>query len=189
MSLLKRITAILFLGMLLFNLFGYRLLVSYLEDQNNSRLEAKLDISEYNESELISFKVSAAHLSYYTNSRPFERVDGQVEINGISYKYVKRRLYNDSIEMLCIPNVVSMQFEYAKDIFFKITNDLQNTTQNKKSGPHSESKSFDVAGYYTINNFPLAEDLFFSSLKSMDNYYFHSTFPYISQPDHPPQIS
>jgi hypothetical protein len=186
---LKRIGSILLLGILLFNWFGYRLLVSYMEDKNNSRLEAKLDNNEYVESDLISFKVSATHLSYYTNSRSFERVDGQVEISGISYKYVKRRLYNDSIELLCIPNVVTMQLRNAKDVFFKITNDLQNATQNRKSGSHSESKSFAFDCYFTLNNIPLCRDLFFSNLTRMDNYYLHSSSPYISQPDHPPRIS
>ena len=188
-SVLKQTAAILLLGILLFNWVGYRLFVSYVESQNNSRLEAQFDKNDYNESELISFKVPATHLSYYTNSKSFERVDGQIEVNGISYKYVKRRLYNDSLELLCIPNIASMQLQNAKSNFFKITNDFQNAAQNnKKTSSHSVQKNFSVS-FCPIHQISLSSDLFFSSLKRLNNYYFHFPSPFISQPDQPPKIS
>lgn len=188
MKFLKRTAAILLLGILLFNWVGYRVFVSYIEDWENSRLEAQLDDNEYNESKLISLKVPATYLSYYTNSKSFERVDGQIEINGISYKYVKRRLYNDSLELLCIPNIASMQLQNAKSNFFKITNDLQNTSQNKKSNSHSVQKNFSVT-FCPIQHISISSDLFFSSLKRAYNYSFNFPSPFISQPDQPPKIS
>ena len=185
---MKRIAAILFLGMLLFNWVGYRFFVSYMDNRNNARLEAQFDNNEYNESELISFKVPATHLSYYNNSSSFERMDGQIEINGIAYKYVKRRLYNDSVELLCIPNTASMHLQNARDEFFKITNDLQNTGQSKKSSSHSESKFFSV-DCYILDHTSLISDLFFSGLKQTSNQHFHLPSPCISDPGQPPQIS
>jgi hypothetical protein len=185
---LKRTAAILLLAILLFNWVGYRLFVSYVENQNDSRLEAQLDKDEYNESELISLKVPATYLSYYNNSKSFERVDGQIEINGISYKYVKRRLYNDSVELLCIPNIASMRLQNAKDNFFKITNDLQNAAQNKKASSHSVQKNFSVS-FCPIQNISLKSELFFSSLKRINTDNFHFPSPFISQPDQPPKIS
>jgi hypothetical protein len=185
---LKRIASILLLGILLFNWVGFRLLVSFMEKHHDAGIEARLDCNDYNESELITLKVPVTHLSYYNNSSLFERVDGQIEINGIAYKYVKRRLYNDSIELVCIPNPVSIQLKNAKDDFFKIANDLQNTSQNKKGSSHSRSKIFSV-DCYILNNISLLGDLFFSGSKQMINQHFHLLSPAISYPGQPPQTA
>jgi hypothetical protein len=174
--------------MLLFNWFGYRLFVSYLDNRINTRLEAQLDNSEYNESELICLKVPATHLAYYNNSTTFERVDGQIEINGIAYKYVKRRLYNDSVELLCIPDMAFMHLQSARDDFFKITNDLQNTEQSRKSGTHAESKFFAVDCYIT-GNISSINDLFFPGLRAINNEHSHLPSPYLSDPGQPPQMA
>jgi hypothetical protein len=149
---LKRTASILLLGILCFNWFGYQLLNAYLEDRANNSLEAQLDDHQYEESQLLLIKVPAVHLAYYTSSSQFERVDGQVEIEGVQYKFVKRRLYNDSLELLCIPNHAAMRLQTAKDEFFKLVNDLQQTGQNKKSDSHpGASKNFST-DYYTVND-------------------------------------
>ena len=184
---MKRFASILLLGILLFNWVGFRLLVSFMEKHHNDRVEAQLDHNEYNESELITLKVPVTHLSYYNNSSLFERVDGQIEIKGIAYKYVKRRLYNDSIELLCIQNPVSMQLKNAKDDFFKIANDLQNTAQNKKNTSNSVSKSLSI-DCYILNNISLFSDLFFSGSKKISDQYYYFPSPFISDPGQPPQI-
>jgi hypothetical protein len=144
---MKRIATLLLLVILLFNWFGYRLLISLMEEKANTQLEAQLDGNTYDESQLISVKIPVRYISYYNNSTTFERVDGQIEIDGIQYKYVKRRLYNDSLEMLCIPNHAAMKWNAAKNEFFRFSNDLQ---QEKKPGSHpGPVKSF-LTDVYTI---------------------------------------
>ena len=122
---MKRIAAILLMGILFFNWYGYKLLSFYLEGKANRQLEARLDEARYDESQLISIKVPSSHLSYYNSSTQFERVDGQIEVGGVQYKYVKRRLYNDSLEMLCIPNYAAMTIQTARNQFFQLVNDIQ----------------------------------------------------------------
>jgi hypothetical protein len=143
----KRIAAILLLGILLFNWGGYRLFTDYLEDRADSRLEASLDANDYNESDLISIKV-AANLPYIANSETYERVDGQITIKGVQYNYVKRRLYNDSLELLCIPNIARTGVQNARDDFFRLANDLaSNTPSSKKSTGHTHLTKFSVQDY------------------------------------------
>jgi hypothetical protein len=100
----KRIIAILLIAILLFNWVGYQLYTAIMEQRADNTLIASLDENNYTESELISIKVPAVHLSYYVNTKEFERVDGKVEIAGVQYNYVKRRYINDSLELMCIPN-------------------------------------------------------------------------------------
>jgi hypothetical protein len=107
------------LGILLFNWFGYRLLIGYWQEKTQSELEAKLDVSDYDESQLITVKVPVTHLSYYNTSPVFERVNGSIEIGGMQYKYVKRRLYKDSLELLCLPDQGTMKLKATANDFLK----------------------------------------------------------------------
>jgi hypothetical protein len=122
------------MGILFFNWYGYQLLTQYWQQQAESRLQARLDRNEYDESQLVSVKIPVTTLSYYNGSaNGFERVDGKIEIKGVHYQYVKRRVYKDSLELLCIPNVTTMKLLQVKNDFFRQANDLQQQNQGKKT--------------------------------------------------------
>ncbi len=131
---MKKIAAILLLGIFVFNMFGYKLWLSYMEHKADISLETAMDNNQYNSSELISIK-KALHLPYYNNTTAFTRMDGEVEVNGMYYKYVKCRIYNDSLELLCIPNAQKAKIIQAKEDFFKVTADIQkkNSEKNKST--------------------------------------------------------
>jgi hypothetical protein len=129
------------MGILLFNLCGYQILHAYFEERAGQQLEYRLDINNYNETALFSIRVPAKHLAYYNHSIQFDRFNGQVEVCGVLYRYVKRRLYNDYIEMLCIPNQGVMELLKTKIDIFKLVNDLKSSDQEKTPGSHSY-KSF-----------------------------------------------
>jgi hypothetical protein len=151
LAFLNRLAAILLLGILGFNWCGYQLLSAYLENRSDRQLEARLDDNRYDDSQLLSIKVPS-HLSYSSPSLKFERVDGQVEVGGVLYKYVKRRLYNDSVELLCIPNHAAMNLQTAKNEFFQLVNDLQHNGQGKQTNSHPGStKSPTSPDYITVS--------------------------------------
>ena len=151
---MRKLASIILLGILLFNWVGFRFFSAYMEQKANQRLESQLDKDNYDESQLISIKIPASHVSSYVNSSQYQRVDGQIEVNGIEYKYVKIRHFNDSLELLCIPNQQGMKLQGAKDDFFKLVNDLQHTGQNKKGDGHSgASKNLSVDYYLTIDTY------------------------------------
>ena len=148
MCLLKKTASISLLALLLFNWVGYSLVSSYFEEKANTRLEASLDNNSFDTSQLLSLKIPANHLAYYNSSAQFERVDGSIEISGIPYKYVAKRLYNDSVEFLCIPNQEVMKVQMARDEFFRLVNDLQHTGQGKKSDPHPKNSKNALIVFY-----------------------------------------
>ena len=149
---MKRLVAILLVSVLLFNWFGYRVLSDIIEHQADLVLEQRLDNSDYDESQLIEIKVPI-DLPYQTNWKEFERVDGEIEVDGIHYKYVKRMVYNDSLILLCLPHESKMRLQSARDEFFKLVNDLQNPSQNNKSdkGNPVSAKNL-VTEYYSSQN-------------------------------------
>jgi hypothetical protein len=146
----KKSASIFFLSIFLFNWFGYRLLYSLLEEKANSALIASLDNDQYNDNDLITVKLPS-HLPYYTNSDHFNRMDGEIELNGKHYNFVKCRVYKDSIEYLCIPNKARTNLSNARDEFYKLVNDLQHPSQSKKSGNSGSIKSL-LSEYYNENN-------------------------------------
>jgi len=137
------------MGILLFNWFGYRVLNDFMQDRSNLQLQSQLDLRHYDESQLISIRLPATNLAYYNNSAAFERVDGQIEINGIPYQYVKRRIYNDSIELLCIPNQMVLNLRVSGEDYFRLINDIQRSQQGQG---HPGSTKFFAVDPYTVTD-------------------------------------
>ncbi len=182
---MKKIAAALLISLLLFNWFGYNLVVNYLQQQSDTHLEALLDDNQYDDSRLIELKIPT-HVPYQTSWASYERYDGEVEVNGVLYKYVKRKVSNDTLYLMCIPNTKKMNLEAARNDFFKNTNDL---AQNNPDKQGSKSVSFkNGMSEYDPYSFAFNVNQF---NKAADNLYltFHVnsllTSPHIS-PEQPP---
>ena len=185
---LKKTTALFLIILFLFNLFGYRLLVNYLQSQSNIQLEASLDKNLYNDSQLIELKVPI-NLPYETNWSAYQRYNGEIEVNGVMYKYVKRKVADDTLYVMCIPNMKKMHLETAKNDFFKITNDLSQNNKSKKSD-NSKSSFKSVQSEYDEYSFALntATALYnnlncWTTIESKNIF----SFPHVS-PEQPPDI-
>jgi hypothetical protein len=181
---LKRFFSILLLSLLIFNWVGYHLLVFCIQETVSSKLEAQLDNDDYDINQLISVKIPVTYLPYYNNSKSYERINGQIEIEGIKYKYVKRRIYNDSLEMLCIPDHEVMKLLSAKNEFFKFVNDLQHPGQNKNNSP-GPSRNF-TSDYDTTND-QLKIDHLDLNISLYFRYIVHIPLVYPELPERPPQ--
>ncbi len=96
-------------------------------------IENKVDKKEYNDDELISIKTTL-HLPYYTSSSTYERAYGSINIDGKDYEYVKRRVHNDTLEVLCLPNSDKTKLKAAGNEMAKASADGQTSTPTKKSG-------------------------------------------------------
>lgn len=120
--------------MLCFNWLGYKFVFSYLEHKTDVKIEAQLDNENFNESELVSIKAAFSIPYSYLNKDKFERWRGEIEINGIQYKYVKRRFFNDSIEILCIPNIAATKIKDAKKDFDRYANNATNDQSKNDQG-------------------------------------------------------
>ena len=121
--------------LLLFNWVGYRFAFNWLQSQVKEDIVVRIDNEHFEESELITLKFPVDNLPYYTNSPIFERVNGEVNLGGMTYRYVERRIYNDSLEVRCLPDAKSTQLTNARDQFFQMVNDLQHTNSTGKQHP------------------------------------------------------
>jgi hypothetical protein len=121
-----------FLLVVVFNLFGYQLVIFYFQHQNQLAIERKVDRIDYKENDLISIK-TRLNLPYYSGSTTFERVYGSILIAGIEYEYVKRRVYHDTLELLCLPNRAKTKMHEVTNEFAKFSADGEASTPSKKN--------------------------------------------------------
>jgi hypothetical protein len=148
----KKLSAILLTALFLFNLFGYRILFNYEQQQSDIRLEASLDKQDYNDVDLVTITVPLS-LPYVNNQQSFERVDGEITVNGKILKYVKRKISDGNLILLCLPDHDKMRIESAKDEFFKYANDLVQNNQSKKSGNTKAGVFKNLQTDYNINTY------------------------------------
>jgi len=100
-----------------YNLVGYKALFAYLHEKASHSVVSKLDKGQYKDEELVEMKVPYRQL-YYTTSHVYIRYDGEIDINGAHYNYVKRKFSNDTLYILCIPNKVNTALASAKNNYY-----------------------------------------------------------------------
>jgi hypothetical protein len=179
--------SIFFIVVILFNSGGYRLLTNFLEAKQNIQLEQQLDEKNYDETALIEIRVPVS-LPYQTDWKEFERVDGEVEFNGMHYKFVERKLQGGEMIYKCIPNEGKAQLVNARENFFKLVNDLQTQeSSSKKSSTANHSvKTFSFDYCDELNSWMFGE--LQQQTSSYNNYpAAYSSAAYMLTPEQPPE--
>lgn len=143
---MKKLAVIFLLALFLFNLAGYRLLFDYVQQLSDARLEAALDKDQYDENDLVTIKVPLS-LPYQTSWKEVERTDGEVNLDGKIYKYVKRMYYEGEMIYWCLPNTEKMQLQTARDEFFKYANDLMQNSSKKTDHSNNNFSKHTLSDY------------------------------------------
>ncbi|RYY60512.1 MAG: hypothetical protein EOO05_09630 [Chitinophagaceae bacterium] len=149
---MKKLIAISLLAIHVFNLAGYSLVFDHIIRQADRQLVTHLDHNVYDETRLVEVRI-ALHLPYIQGSFQYERVDGTLEHNGIQYNYVKRKLYNDTLSLLCIPNDQKTAIVRDAKHLTSELNDFPPGKKDKQSGlkkPVLSADYFSSPEEYTI---------------------------------------
>jgi hypothetical protein len=131
---LKKIASILFLLILVFNFWGYKWALSYLEQKATIRLEQKIDAGKYDVNQLVEVKIPL-NMPYYNNWSEYQTYYGEAELNGENYQYVKRKVVGDTLYLLCIAHTEKNDIQLAKSDYFKTVNNLQHDGAQKGNQP------------------------------------------------------
>ncbi len=139
----------------LFNVIGYRIFFYYLERGADVRIEARLEkLSEADQS-LITVKIPI-RLPYQTDWKEFEKADGEVIVNGSVYRYVKQRVYRDTLILLCISDHYKSRLVRGTADYFEKVNDL--SAENNKKPVFKQSISDYIVNVSAVR-FGAAESL------------------------------
>jgi len=148
----KKIAAILLICLLVFNWYGYRFVTAYFQKKADTQLEAKIDVNDYDESQLIEIKVPL-NMPYQNASSDFERHYGEIELNGNIYAYVKRKVENGYLVLKCIPNTAKQNIKNADNLLFTANNglDQEHNTKGNSSLPNIFKTVFSDYDDYSEN--------------------------------------
>lgn len=147
-------------------------------------MEARFDKDQFNENELISFSFPLSN-PYQIDQKTFERVDGEISFQGMTYKFVKRKVSDGNLILLCIPDNQKMLLKKAKNDFGNSANDLPNNGKSQRSGSQKNFSGSDyTAPVYQLN----------IGLTAIDHNSVNTDFsieilsdPHITSPGKPPQ--
>lgn len=114
----------------LFQVGGYYLVFWAMEHRHNTELLQRLDADDYSSNEAIVISVPL-HLPYPVSSDGFQRVNGDLEKNGQSYKLVKQKWQNDTLFIVLIKDKVNTRLSAIFDDITKFSHNLP--VSNKKA--------------------------------------------------------
>ncbi|HEY9341006.1 MAG TPA: hypothetical protein VIQ23_05465 [Hanamia sp.] len=184
---MKKIASLFFIVLFLFNVVGYRFVIDFMQHKVNAQLEEGLDNNLYNESELVELKVPL-NLPYQTSWAAFQRCDGEIQIDGILYKYVKQKVANDTLYLMCIPNTKKMHLETARNDLFAKANGIAQHDNSQKSdkaaGPQNPQSVYDDFSF--VYNFLIPDENTRNFLPALDSPHLLSS-PHMS-PEQPPDF-
>ncbi len=141
---MRKYASIILLLVLLFNMIGYRAWFYYQEGKADAAMEARLDQDQYDVNELVALTIPLYN-PYQVEQKSFERVNGEININGKIFKYVKRRISDGNLILLCLPDNHKNILKKAKSDYENASIDL--TGNSKNTGRSGVLKSLGGSDY------------------------------------------
>lgn len=180
---MKKLTAILLLAIYLFNIGGYALVFGYFIHQSEQQFAQQIDSHQYNDQELVQLSV-AIHMPYIPSNSGFEPVEGSIEIKGVHYDYVKRKVTEDTLYIMCLPNHQKTQLEKNKSAYSSEVNDFATNKKQKERGSFKNNSNTEYNNIIPQYSFAAPVAIIFTSGNGIV-YRLHNTS--IDAPENPPQ--
>lgn len=128
---MRKTAAILLIMLFVFNTIGYKLWFSVAMQQADNRLEASLDKNNFNEQDLFTLKIPI-NLPYQNTWASFERINGEITVDGETYMYVQRKVVNDTMFLQCIRHTEKINLQQKSNDYFGKVNDVNGDNGAKK---------------------------------------------------------
>lgn len=125
---MKKVSCIALIVLHLLNVVGGYWLFQALQDQSEAQLSESFDIDSYSGSQAITIKlpIDVYHGSDLEN---YERVDGEFEYEGTTYRLIKQKFYNDTAYIVCYKDMKTIVLKNAMSDYVKSFTD--NSTEKK----------------------------------------------------------
>lgn len=183
---MKKLVTISLLFIYLLSLVGNSLFIEYLIVKNQYEQVTKIDNGTFENIQLVEIKIPL-RLPYYSSSVKYERFYGQVNIKGHHYNYVQRKVLNDTVYLLCLPDYNRNSLEAGK---MQMTAGLDNELPYSKKGSEPSGKKYSYYNEYDQFLFTLKMRECISNSKSVANYFDEELMnAYMQPPIKPPSIN
>ena len=113
-----------------FNLVGYRWYFSAIENKATAKLEQKISAGNFNEDQLVEIRIPL-NMPYYSD-KDYEEVYGETDWNGEHYRYVKRKVRDNTLYLLCLPDKENTSIAKVRNEYTKAVNDVPTDKQGSQ---------------------------------------------------------
>ncbi|HEX5024267.1 MAG TPA: hypothetical protein VFV68_03300 [Agriterribacter sp.] len=120
------------------------MLLQLLERRNASQTSQMIESGNYSEADLVLIKVPTS-FSFPVNRSEYVRCDGEIERGGAHFNYVKCKITNDTIYLLCLRNENRKKLNDARDKYAKQLGDIPSTSQK---GDDANGKKIGISAEY-----------------------------------------
>lgn len=136
--------------LVLLNVMGYYGVFLGLDYHHDRQMSERFDTDTYNISEAISFRIPI-NIPYATESADFQRVDGEFEYMGDTYRMVKQRIQNGTLYIVCVKDVEGQQIAQALRDYVQTFSDKPADTKSQSKTQITMIKDY-IPSSYSIGN-------------------------------------
>jgi glutamate racemase len=160
---------------------------SYLEKEASQELAVSIETKNFDESNLIEIKTDLN--MPYVSDKDYENAYGETVIKGVHYQYVKRKIENNVLYLMCLPNDAKTVLAETKTNVEKNNTEAGNANSKHKSPAQKILKSTQIE--YVQNHYSYQLDgmvmIASSTLLSNRNNRLSSLFSPLT-PEQPPEF-
>lgn len=178
----KKFIAILLLNVHLFNLGGYNLAFQYFIHRSEVQIVKEIYENKVDATKLVEIKIPV-HLPQIHSWAGYVHDQGQLQLKGVYYNYLRYKVTQDTMSFICIANSVKTRLVKANLIIAKEISDVplskKGHDQSQKKANTGSEYSFQVMHYQflsygrilKVHSRPIA---------------YHVNSPFIESPGKPP---
>lgn len=180
---MKRLIAILLLNVHLFNLGGYNLAFQYFIHRSEVQIVKEIYENKVDATKLVEIKIPA-HMPNIKSWDNYVSDQGQLQLKGVYYNYLRYKITRDTMSFICIANAVKTRLVSANLIIAK---EISDVPLSKKGGHEAPMKKVGAASDYSFQVMHYQFLTYGSMLKVKPNtlLYLHNS-PFIESPGKPP---
>lgn len=143
---MKRFTTIVLLSLHLFYSGAYMLLFYCLIYQSDRFVEKQISKGYYNVRDLVEIKIPV-HIPYGQDWTDYQPISGQIQLREACYNYVKLKITNDTLYVMCVPNYRTTKLIQSNIIYARQVSDFPLT----KKGTSLKQLSVDQYNFTVVN--------------------------------------
>lgn len=137
----RRLITYCLLFLFLLNALGFYGIFAGLHWKNGRDLNSRLDDNQYSAAETRTFKIPL-HVPYGVDSKDFERVEGEFQYEGETFRLVKQRLHRDTLELVVVRDAKSKEINQALADYVKTFTDKPESAKSTTKITFDFSKDF-----------------------------------------------
>jgi hypothetical protein len=175
----KRLLTLLLLALFLLNVVGYYGVFVGLQVKSGQAMRDRFDSENYSAEQEVTIKVPIT-IPYATDSRGYERVDGEFEHNGQIYRLVKQKLQSDTLFIVCVKDNQAAKINQALADYVKTFTDKPfRAKQTVKTQVFSKDY---ISTSISIETLATGWDFLSTNSSALPNFYSFEFNCFISQP-------